>query len=109
MYDEEYENEIIEQEFDDTGVVYEKPIELDIFAEDAWDDSALLAAFHQSLKMHPESNIVNEQRTVTKKSKKKNKKNKTSNANGNYNTTSNDNNNGYNDYNNNNNNNSLNN
>ena len=45
---EEYENEIIEQEFDDTGVIYEKPIELDIFAEDAWDDSALLAAFHQS-------------------------------------------------------------
>ena len=73
MYDEEYENEIIEQEFDDTGVVYEKPIELDIFAEDAWDDSALLAAFHQSLKMHPESNIVNEQPTVTKQSKKKKK------------------------------------
>ena len=58
MYDEEYESEIIEQEFDDTGVIYEKPIELDIFAEDAWDDSALLAAFHKSLSMHPEANAA---------------------------------------------------
>ena len=58
MYDEEYENEIIEQEFDDTGVVYEKPIELDIFAEDAWDDSALLADdvnLKYSYKLLPES------------------------------------------------------
>jgi hypothetical protein len=58
MYDEEYESEIIEQEFDDTGVIYEKPIELDIFAEDAWDDSALLAAFHKSLKMHPQADAA---------------------------------------------------
>ena len=56
MYDNDYEGEVIENEFDDSGVVFEKPIELDIFAEDAWDDTALLAAFHESLTLHPESN-----------------------------------------------------
>ena len=55
MYDNDYEGEVIENEFDDSGVVFEKPIELDIFAEDAWDDTALLAA-HESLTLHPESN-----------------------------------------------------
>ena len=56
MYDDGHESEVIENEFDDSGVVFEKPIELDIFAEDAWDDTALLAAFHESLTLHPESN-----------------------------------------------------
>ena len=65
MYDDGHESEVIENEFDDSGVVFEKPIELDIFAEDAWDDTALLAAFHESLTLHPESNS-----TVSSKNKR---------------------------------------